>query len=317
MKASVIIPSYNRSESLERTIASISLQQLNSGNFEILVIDNDLMGRTREVTDRAIVNSTITIRYFEEPSIGLHNGRHRGAREAHGEILVYVDDDVTVPEGWLNALISSFEESSIAVVGGGVRPIWEDQEPPLFFHQFGEGCWSLLDLGDKRLELNWPICVWGCNMAVRKNVFYEVKGFNPDGIGDKKQQWLRGDGECGFQEKIYAAEYKIIYDPAAYLYHRIPASRLTKQYVYRRMFNQGLSDSYSEIRKDRRKIKIFLRIPKYFYRAISYFAHSFLKRNRRVYLKAYAWSCYAKAMHHIRSLLSSDLYNHILRDNYL
>ena len=40
-------------------------------------------------------------------------------------------------------------------------------------------------------------------MAVRRTVVFGVGGFNPDGLGDRRLIWIRGDGECGLQEKIY------------------------------------------------------------------------------------------------------------------
>ena len=125
-------------------------------------------------------------------------------------------------------------------MGGGAPP---------WVAQFDIAYLSLLDFGDQTRELRFPECVWGCNMAVRREVLYSVGGFNPDGFGDRRLIWLRGDGECGLQEKISNRELRIIYEPRAWVYHRIPASRVTPQYFYRRLFDDGIMHSYIRIRK--------------------------------------------------------------------
>ena len=53
-----------------------------------------------EGTHRAALGEWVDVE-VGDPQPGLLAGRHRGAREARGEILIYLDDDVRVSEGWL------------------------------------------------------------------------------------------------------------------------------------------------------------------------------------------------------------------------
>jgi hypothetical protein len=109
------------------------------------------------------------------------------------------------------------------------------------------GYLSVLDFGDKIIEID-PGYVWGCNYSIRKNILLKAKGFHPDGFPQEMIKY-RGDGETYVSDYIRQNNYKTIYNPKASVYHFVPKSRMTIDYFCKRAFNQGISDSYTEIRK--------------------------------------------------------------------
>ena len=320
VKASVIIPTYGRPEYLKEAVVSLLSQDFSTDKYELIVIDNKPTGEVHQIIQVIEEEHKQKVRYIEEPNVGLHNARHTGAREAHGEILVYIDDDVIVPSGWLAAIIEPFRDSQVGCVGGKVVPRWE-AEPPQWLSQFGSGYLSLLNLGSEQLELHYPQGVYGCNMAVRKAVLYEVGGFNPDAIGNKQLIWLRGDGETGLQKKIYEAGYKVIYEPKAWVYHRIPASRLTPHYFKWRAFIQGISDSYSRVRELNKSKSFFFRLltesASSLLRSSLYYLKSLVLRNRSIRLRADSLYWYGRGGHQLRVLCNPELRSHVLKDTYL
>ena len=243
---SVIVPSYQRAQFLKDTVASLQKQTLTQG-FEILVVDNAPSDELHEYVQLLAEANAPLIRYIPEPRTGLHHARHAGAHAARGEILVYVDDDVLAPPGWLEAICAPYSDSKVACVGGKTVAKWET-EPPEWIKPLVGGHLSILDMGEETRELAPGEYVYGCNFSVRKRVLYEVGGFNPDAFGDRKLIWQRGDGECGLIDKVFAAGYKVVYEPRAWLYHRIPQSRMTPEYFSRRMFIQGISSGYVKFR---------------------------------------------------------------------
>jgi hypothetical protein len=58
----------------------------------------------------------------------------------------------------------------------------------------------------------------------------------------------RGDGETYISDFIRKNGLKAIYNPKASVYHFVPTKRMTIDYFCKRSFNQGISNSYSEIR---------------------------------------------------------------------
>ena len=247
VKASILIPTYgSRIQYLRDALASLQEQDFPSAEFEIIVIDNGPFPEVLQAVNEFDSNGRHSVRYVKEAKPGLLEGRHAGAREACGEILIYIDDDVILPKEWLKYSLEPYRDPKVGGAGGKVVLQVEAQAPAWVSH-FGSVCHSALDLGEATKELKWPDCVWGCNMSARKSVFYEIGGFNPDLFGNRDLWWHIGDGECGFEKKIYDAGYKIIYEPKAWLYHRIPEGRLTEKYFYQRTFTSGITDSYTMI----------------------------------------------------------------------
>lgn len=60
-----------------------------------------------------------------------------------------------------------------------------------------------------------------------------------------------GDGETGLNQKLKADGWQFAYAGRSVIWHRIPASRMTQDYLNKRRANQGNCDSYSTYRQTR------------------------------------------------------------------
>ena len=257
MSISCIIPTLNRGASLKDTVDSLIKQNVSQDMYEILIVDNGSTDDTREISQHIIKETANRrIRYIFEPEAGLLAGRHRGALEANGELLVFVDDDVEATTGWLQAILETFKNPQIQLVGGRNLPKFE-VEPPAWLDSFcdatsngGRSCgWlSLLDLGESELEID-PNYVWGLNFAIRTRALHDLGGFHPDCI-PRELQRFQGDGESGLTMKARSNGYRAVYQPKATIYHVIPASRMTPEYFEQRAYYQGVCDSYSNVRRE-------------------------------------------------------------------
>ena len=255
MQVSIIIPTLNHAKYLKNALISTLNQAFSKNEYEIIVVDGSSTDSTRQVTEQVIAtHSTHQIRYIYEPEPGLLSGRHRGAKEAKGDILVFIDDDIEADKGWLAAIMNAFQNSSVHLVGGPSLPGYES-EPPSWIesfwvqHEYGRMCgWlSLLDFGEQIREID-PIFIWGLNFAIRKKTLFEVGGFHPDTI-PKHLQRFQGDGETGLSIKIRERELKAVYHPKALVWHKVPNERMTIEYFEKRAFFQGVCDSFTQIRR--------------------------------------------------------------------
>jgi len=183
-------------------------------------------------------------------------GRHKALQACREEVIIYLDDDVSLPAGWIESILEPFADPDIHFVGCRYLPDYE-QEPPSWLN----GLWqeaednfrilsylSLLDGGDLA-RLCRPIFVWGLCFAVRRETVFKVGGFNPDGYPWELRRF-RGDGETGLALKAESIGLKAYYQGKTHVLHRVPASRTTPEYFERRSFLQGISDSYSQIRRE-------------------------------------------------------------------
>jgi glycosyltransferase involved in cell wall biosynthesis len=242
-----VVPTHSRQDDLVVALESLNAAAGQRRSFEIVVVDNGSTDGTAALVEAWKGRASCPVRYVTEPRIGLHHARHAGARAAVGEILAFIDDDVRVEPTWLDAIRQAFSGPDVAVVGGPILPEW-GAVPPRWIGSVPASYLSLLDLGDDPVDLHWPEAVYGCNLAVRRSVLFEVGGFNPDGFADRRRRWLRGDGEMGLQRKVYAAGYRVRYDPGARVRHRIPAWRLTPAYFGQRAANSAISEVFGAIR---------------------------------------------------------------------
>ena len=130
LPVSLIIPTQNRAAVLRRALQSIAAVVPPTDPVEIIVIDNGSTDRTPEVCGeiRAMFPEHAW-RYFHEPMPGLLSGRHRGAKEARGEILSYLDDDVLLSPSWLEGVTEAFGNPDVALVGGPSVPEFQDKPP--------------------------------------------------------------------------------------------------------------------------------------------------------------------------------------------
>jgi len=257
MYVSIIIPTFNRADQLNRTLFSLLELKTDRNLFEIIVVDNGSTDNTKEIVDSYIeLNKNTTIKYFYDAIPGLLTGRHRGAQEAIGDILTFIDDDVHVSSKWLDTIIEVMTERTfISFLTGPNLPLYESY-PPEWLDEFwsvspygGKMCdsLSLLDINKPEVEID-PNYVWGLNFTIRKDVFTELKGFQPDNMPPHLQMF-QGGGEIGLTEKAKKYNKKALYHSGVLVYHEVPSSRLTLEYFDKRAYYLGLFLSYMYLRK--------------------------------------------------------------------
>lgn len=246
---SLIIPTFNRRVSLERTIASARQQSFPDTEFEIIVVDNGSTDGTRDLVEQLNQDGGKRLGYIYEQQPGLHHARHAGACAATGGVLVFTDDDATFDAGWLQSYATAFHRyPEMAAAGGPVRPRWEVAPPGWLLELLTDTRMlvrlSLRDVGQE-FRLDPQGSFYGVNMAIRRQVLFGVGGFNPDSFGDT---WL-GDGEDGLVRKLHDGQKLIGYLPDAIVYHHIPSERMTRAYLYRRAANEGACVEYARFHK--------------------------------------------------------------------
>jgi glucosyl-dolichyl phosphate glucuronosyltransferase len=246
---SVVIPTYNRSNNLKLLLESLSHQEEVSFSWEIIVVDNASTDDTPDIVQNLIPLMPVPLRYVYESKPGLHQGRHKGVLEAKGEIVAFLDDDTVLPQEWISGAQLILSKQADAVVSR-ILPKWETQPPQWLLDLMDNGTYgllTLLDLGDVPKEID-PGYVWGASFFIRRSIIIKLGGFNPDGMPEGFIHY-RGDGESGLFRKFKATGYSAWYDPRSIAYHCVTSERMSVEYLKKRSFNQGISDSFAYIRK--------------------------------------------------------------------
>ncbi len=105
MNITVILCTYNRAETLSKALQSVAFSELpKSLEWEVLVVDNNSRDQTHDVVEGFCRQYPGRFRYLFEPQQGKSHALNSGIREARGDVLAFMDDDVTVePAWWQNA----------------------------------------------------------------------------------------------------------------------------------------------------------------------------------------------------------------------
>src|ERR1700690_361651 len=110
MDLSVVICTYNRSESLANTLRSLSVQLLpDTLQWEVLVLDNNSRDKTRAVVEEFCREFPGRFRYVLEARQGKSHALNSGIREACGDIVAFTDDDVLLEPSWLHNLTARLD----------------------------------------------------------------------------------------------------------------------------------------------------------------------------------------------------------------
>jgi len=241
MNISVILCTYNRSESLSNALASIAQSEMpDSIQWEVLVVDNNSSDRTKEVVQEFSQQYPLRFRYLFERRQGKSYALNTAIREATGDILAFTDDDVIVDPTWLANLTSSLHDGEWAGVGGRVLPDRSFPLPPWIPKEgrYPLAPLAMFDLGLREIELTEP--PFGNNMAFRKEVFETYRGFRTD-LGPCPGSEIRGE-DTEFGQKVLADGKHLRYEPSAVVYHAVPESRVRKDYFLTWWFDKARSE---------------------------------------------------------------------------
>lgn len=195
MELSVIIATKDRDEYLRQTLASL-LSQRTEHPFEIIVVDNGSSDATPSVV-AAYADSFVPVRYVAEPKPNRAKARNRGVAVARASHIVFCDDDVQLPEGWLAGHAAAHGEDA-AVVNGPIVNVQSYRDRPL-----------------PRPVHYSRAFLCSCNVSLPKRAFVDAGGFD-------EQFELYGweDTELGLRLRQRGLAWKFVW--AAYLWHIKP-----------------------------------------------------------------------------------------------
>ncbi len=181
MKVSVIIPTLNEEKHIENLLKSLKNQTYKQ--IEIIVADGNSEDKTREIAKK------YTNKVVVEKIRNAAAERQAGAKIATGEVLLFVDADSKVDINWVKELVNCFEDKNIVSAGGRIGPLEKDT-----FIEITSKFWSLAVYIS--LLLRVPLIV-GSNMAIRKDIFDKIGGFDLNKISGEDTTLIKDASKYG------------------------------------------------------------------------------------------------------------------------
>lgn len=268
MDASIIVCTYNRAESLRDTLGALKSQQTVTGReWEVIVVDNNSKDDTRQVIAE-FQREWPLLRYEFEGEQGLSHARNHGIDAAHGNALLFTDDDVLPEPDWMETTLAGLEQHHADACGGYIAPIWEVPPPDWLTERFYGFLAVRTDRSDDYDITSPSQAPFGANMAFRRNVFEKVGGF--DTSRGRKGNVLASGEDGELFERILAAGFKAVFLGQSRVHHKVESFRLTKRYFRRWRFQTSRNIAQSrDMTGERRLLNIPLYVFPQFFRAVA------------------------------------------------
>jgi len=237
VRASVIVPTRNRADRLDASLAALAHQSVPAEQFEILVVDN---GSTDGTAARIARWSELRpgLRRVDEPAAGVSRARNAGIAAARGELLAFIDDDAMAEPRWLALLLGAYDRFPRVGAACGRARLRLERRPPSWYGGYSESWYSAMDFGPTaRLLLDPNEVPWSLNLSVRASLAREIGGF-PEELGRVDGNLNSGE-EFPFISGVRAAGFHVAYEPEAVVWHAVPAERLRLRWLVRRAWVEG------------------------------------------------------------------------------
>ncbi len=193
MRISIVIATKDRAAYLERALRSLG-KQVGAPSYEIVVVDNGSSDDTPGVFERFRAQSRVPARYVLEPEPNRGKARNRGIASATGYLVLFCDDDVQAPPGFLAAHEAAHSSANF-VVNGAILNVADYEDRP------------------KPSAANYSrafLCT--CNVSVPRHALEAVGGFD-----ERFDLYGWEDTELGVRLREAGLRWKFAWD--AYIWH--------------------------------------------------------------------------------------------------
>ncbi|HEX3468627.1 MAG TPA: glycosyltransferase [Candidatus Elarobacter sp.] len=210
MRISVVIPTYNRLDTLRHVIPSLLAQDLPRGDYEVVVADSNSTDGTAEYL-AGIAREHPFVRHAPGPYTGRASARNAGIAAARAPVVLFTDADIIASPDLLSRHLAHHADGiARAVVGMEVQvDSYDDYE-----RKRDDAARRGPLHGEKPKRLTWLYFLTG-NASVPRADLERVGRFDEDFTG-----YGHEDLELGY--RLQKAGIPIEYEPRAVNYHWHP-----------------------------------------------------------------------------------------------
>jgi glycosyltransferase involved in cell wall biosynthesis len=202
---SMVIPTYQRCASVHRLLTSLARQTLPAAGFEVIVAIDGSADDTREMVDA--FSASYALRAAGQPHRGRAAACNLGIREALGQVVVILDDDMEPTPGFLAAHWERHRTSARIGVLGAVPIEVNPDSPPVVQYIGGKFNSHLARLARPGTIIDIRDFYSG-NFSISRDLLLEVGGFD-------EQFQIYGNEDGDLAARLQQANVQLVYSPEA------------------------------------------------------------------------------------------------------
>ncbi len=223
MKYSIIVPVYNRPDEVDELLRSLTGQTMK--DFEVLIVEDGSQRDCREVVEK--YKPQLNLKYFAKPNSGPGQSRNYGAQRAQGDMLIVLDSDVVLPQGYMKAVDDEMSRQPAVAFGGpdASHPSFTNVQKAISYSMTSFFTTGGIRGGKKKLDKFYPRSF---NMGIRHDVYQQLGGFSKMRFGEDIDFSYR-IVEAGHQPRLFAD---------AWVWHK---RRTDFRKFFRQVYNSGIA----------------------------------------------------------------------------
>jgi glycosyltransferase involved in cell wall biosynthesis len=225
----VVIPTYNRPDSLYRAVESLFWQGARKSRFSVLIADNSADASARMTYDTLAARTPdgITLSYIHVPDPGVANARNAAMDALETRLVAFLDDDQTAPIHWIESLLLSYDEFGAAATFGPVLTALPDDvtDHKRYFEAFFAR--------DPALSPGFIDKPFGCG-----NCLLDIDQMPAKPWFDTRMNDVGGEDDLLFA-RLRKAEKQFCWAAGAPVYEHPLRQRITLSYTLKRAFAYG------------------------------------------------------------------------------
>jgi len=177
-KLSIVIPVYDEAEEISNCINSLAKQTYK--DFEIIIVDDGCTDDTIVLAKNTAENNNLNLKVLKQDHGGPGLGRNLGSKEAQGDILIFIDADMTFTDNYIENLTKPILKHD------DVLGTTHDYEIAVNTDNIYSALWGKIRVS-KEDAPNVKIF-----RAIRKDKFLELGGFDPKySYADDQTLWFK------------------------------------------------------------------------------------------------------------------------------
>jgi glycosyltransferase involved in cell wall biosynthesis len=228
MDASIIIPTYNRKDALLETLKTLVQVDYPAGAWEAVVFDDGSTDGTDEAIQKWIDETKAPVRFFKQQNAGPARARNRGAEEARGDFLIFIDNDILVKPDFIRQHVETLKSNpGCWVVGRVVHPPQLRDTP---FGRYRDDVWEQFHQSHATENIVETNGITAANLSLPKKDFGTIGNFDESFTIASCEDW-----ELGMRARI--AGIKALYHPGIVTLHNDWAVDLRKFCERQRLYS--------------------------------------------------------------------------------
>lgn len=238
---SIVIPCFNAEKFIGKCLDSILQSEFQ--DYEVVVVDDNSKDKSPKILKNYERLPQIYVIYLDQNQ-GPAKARNLGVKNSSGKYIIFLDADTEIENGCLETVVDKLESNS--KVGALQTKLIKGRSQKIdaagHFLSFSGFPYEIGVVEDESKH-NKETVIFGARsagMAVRKDLFKEIGGFDED-------YFIYGE-ETDLSWRVWLAGSEIRYFPQAKVYH-FQKSTLNEQTRYR-IFYEGAKNNTSNILKN-------------------------------------------------------------------